>query len=87
MKVGVWDTFVTKKDGSTMHFDIIVPEGVAESNLIHQYGRSYLRSKGQAGQPITSKECTFCHFQNSKELWVSDILQQGYYIFEMENCT
>ena len=30
MKVGVWDTFVTKNDGSTMHFDIIVPEGVAE---------------------------------------------------------
>jgi len=28
MKVAVWDTYVTKKDGSVMHFDIIVPEEI-----------------------------------------------------------
>jgi hypothetical protein len=26
MKVSVFDTYVTKKDGDLMHFDIIVPE-------------------------------------------------------------
>jgi hypothetical protein len=25
MEVAVWDTYVTKKDGSVMHFDIIAP--------------------------------------------------------------
>ncbi len=24
-RVNVWDTYVTKKDGSIMHFDIIAP--------------------------------------------------------------
>ncbi len=87
MNVGVWDTYVTKKDGSVMHFDIIVPEQITSVDTIYGYGKAYLKSKSQEGQPITSKECQFCHFQNSKELWVSDILLQGYYIFEMENCT
>jgi hypothetical protein len=26
MKVSVWDTYVTIKDGSIMHFDIIAPD-------------------------------------------------------------
>ena len=25
MNVAVWDTYVTKKDGNVMHFDIIAP--------------------------------------------------------------
>jgi hypothetical protein len=86
MKVGVWDTYVTNKNGSIMHFDIIVPEEVNELTTIFNYGREYLKLKGQEGQPISSKECQFCHFQNSKSLWENDLLDQGYYIFEMENC-
>ena len=66
---------------------IIVPEQITSVDMIYGYGKAYLKSKSQEGQPITSKECQFCHFQNSIELWVSDILLQGYYIFEMENCT
>jgi len=29
MKVAVYDTYVPKKSGGIMHFDIIVPEGLA----------------------------------------------------------
>lgn len=32
MKVAVWYTYVTKKDGTVMHFDIIVPENVTDEN-------------------------------------------------------
>jgi hypothetical protein len=52
MKVGVWDTYVTNKNGSIMHFDIIVPEEVNELTTIFNYGREYLKLKGQEGQPI-----------------------------------
>jgi hypothetical protein len=30
MKVAVWDTYVTKKDGSIMHFDIIADEEIKD---------------------------------------------------------
>lgn len=86
MKVAVWDTYVTKKDGSVMHFDIIALEAIKDTSIIYAYGREYLKSKGQNGQPLTSKECKFCHIETLKPQWESDIKQKGYYIIEMENC-
>lgn len=86
MKVAVWDTYVTKKDGTIMHFDIIVPEENRDAEKIYDFGRAYLRSKGQQGQSLTSKECRFCHIETVKPEWKEIILTQGYYIYEMENC-
>lgn len=86
MKVAVWDTYVTKKDGTIMHFDIIVPEEITNNETIYQYGRTYLTSKGQTFQRLTTKECAFCHIQTIKPDWEADINKNGYYIYEMENC-
>ena len=35
MQVAVWDTYVTKKDGSIMHFDIIAPDHIKNEGIIH----------------------------------------------------
>lgn len=86
MKVAVWDTYVTKKDGSTMHFDIIAPEEVEDATVIYGYGKAYLKSKGQEGQNLTARECSFCHIETIKPHWETQIKQNGYFIFEMENC-
>lgn len=86
MKVAVWDTYVTKKDGSIMHFDIIAPEEIKDTTVIYGYGREYLKTKGQEGQPLTSKECRFCHVRSLQPQWEADIKKQGYFILEMENC-
>ena len=86
MKVAVWDTYVTKKDGSVMHFDIIAPSSVKDTAVIYEYGRAYLKTKGQEGQPLTSKECRFCHVRSLQPQWEADIKKQGYFILEMENC-
>jgi len=86
MEVAVWDTYVNKKDGSVMHFDIIVPSNVRDTVLIHRYGREYLLSKGQDGQPLTAKECRFCHVRALRPQWEKDIREQGYFILEMEGC-
>ncbi len=86
MKVAVWDTYVTKKDGSLMHFDIITPEETKDEAVIYGYGKAYLENKGQAGQPLTSEECRFCHIETIKPQWEEAIRQKGYYIYEMENC-
>lgn len=86
MKVAVWDTYVTRKDGKIMHFDIIAPETEKDTTVIYTYGREYLKTKGQDGQPLTSKECRFCHVREVFPEWESDIKKKGYYILEMENC-
>ena len=86
MKVAVWDTYVTKKERSVMHFDIIAPEELKDTNIIYSYGRDYLKTKGQEGQPLTSKECRFCHIEIARPQWEAEIKQKGYFIIEMENC-
>ncbi|MBL7727228.1 MAG: DUF2024 family protein, partial [Dinghuibacter sp.] len=37
-------------------------------------------------QPLTAKECTFCHVETVKPQWETAIKENGYYIYEMENC-
>jgi hypothetical protein len=86
MKVAVWDTYVTKNDGSVMHFDIIAPEDIKDTTVIYNYGKDYLKSKDQEGQPLSSKECRFCHIETLRPQWEVDIKKQGYFIIEMENC-
>lgn len=86
MRVAVWDTYVTKKDGTIMHFDIIAPIEIRDANVIYIFGKEYLNFKNQENQPLTSNECRFCHIETIKPQWELDIKQKGYYIYEMENC-
>lgn len=86
MKVAVWDTYVTKKDGNVMHFDIIAPEEIKDTTTIYSYGKDYLKTKEQEGQPLTSKECKFCHIETVKLQWEAEIKKNGYFIIEIENC-
>jgi hypothetical protein len=86
MKGAIWDTYVTKIDGSLMHFDIIAPENIKDTAIIYGYGKEYLTTKGQDGQPLTSRECRFCHIETLQEEWEAEIKSKGYFILEMENC-
>ena len=86
MEVAVWDTYVQKKDGSTMHFDIIVPNEVKDPSLIFGYGKTYLEQKGQEGQKLSSKECSYCHIEKATVEMQDSITKTGYYIIEMEGC-
>lgn len=86
MQVAVWDTYVTKKDGSVMHFDIIAPTEIKDTNVIYSYGKDYLKGKGQENQELSAKECSFCHIETMLPQWEADISKKGYTIIEMENC-
>lgn len=86
MQVAVWDTYVTRKDGTIMHFDIIAPDDVKDENIIHTFGKDYLLSKNQQDQALTSKECSFCHIEKASAEMVLNIQKKGYYIIEMQNC-
>lgn len=86
LKVSVYDTYVPKKEGGLMHFDILVDAKEKDLDKIYAYGKNYLQSKGQEGQPLTAKECRFCHVENARGPVEDSILAQGYYIIEMEGC-
>ncbi len=86
MKVKVWDTYVERTDGNVMHFDILAPEEVADKEVIYNYGRDYLKTKGQLGQRLTSDECRLCHIEQASTVVSAEISRQGYYIIEMQNC-
>lgn len=86
MQIAVWDTYVTKKDNTIMHFDIIVPAEINDTAIIYNYGKEYLKTKGQETQPLASNECQFCHIETIKPQWKDEIEQKGYFIYEMENC-
>lgn len=85
MNIAVFDTYVKKKDGSIMHFDIFVPEGTSPETAI-KFGRQYLSSVGQAGQTLTARECAFCHVERTSKKIADEILRNGYFIYEMEGC-
>ena len=86
MKISVYDTYVKKKDGTVMHFDILVPDNEKDTTKIHAFGHAYLATKGQAEQPLTSNECRFCHIEQAEPEIEQDIRSKGYFIIEMEGC-
>ena len=86
MKVAVWDTYVTRKDGQVMHFDILVPSDIRNEETIFTFGKDYLQSKNEGGQVLSAKECQFCHVEQATDEMVAAIQQKGYYIVEMQNC-
>lgn len=86
MKVAIWDTYVVKKNGETMHFDIVVPDHIADEEIIHAMGKTYLASKDQQDQPLTSRECQFCHQEKASPEMEASITEKGYFIIEMEGC-
>lgn len=85
MKVAVWDTYVTRKDGKIMHFDILVNEN-DNADEVFEYGKKYLKTVSQEGQTLTSKECKFCHIDKAPEAIENQIIKNGFSIIEMENC-
>ncbi len=86
MKIAVWETYVSRKDGLVMHFDILVPDTLTNENKVFEYGKSYLNSKPFDTKSLTSKECKICHIDQATPEIIKDIRIHGYSIIEMENC-
>lgn len=85
MKTAVWDTYVKKKDGSVMHFDIIVPDDMHDAARIYEYGAVFLKSKNERDALLDARLCRFCHVEDLQPEWEDAIARNGYYILEMED--
>ena len=85
MECAVYDTYVTKKDGRIMHFDVIVEANTSHEKAI-DYGKEFLEQVGQGGQTMTQEECQFCHIQEAPPVVANEIENRGYFIQKMEGC-
>lgn len=84
MKIAVFDTYVTTKNGSVLHFDILVSDDEKDIDKVYSFGKDYLKGIGLDGQPLTSKECRFCHIEQATKEVEAEIAAKGYSIIEME---
>ena len=84
MQTAVWDTYVKKKDGNVMHFDIIVPDSIKDEQVIYGYGKTYLAKNGETESSLDMEECRFCHIEEPTPEMKEAINTQGYYILEMD---
>ena len=87
MKISVWDTYVEREDGITMHFDIMVPSEVKDEKIIFGYGKQYLKTKPFQTKQLTAKECRLCHMEQATKEMIVSIKKNGYAIIEMESCS
>ncbi len=86
MNVSVWDTFVQRKDGKVMHFDILAPSDFKNKKQIIAYGKNYLATKKFETENISTKKCSFCHIESASEKTTDLIKKYGFDIVELENC-
>ena len=84
MECAVYDTYITKKDGRIMHFDVVVDASTPHDKAI-DYGKEYLFT-AEGGQKMTQEECQFCHIQEAPPFIEKAIEQNGYWIQKMEGC-
>lgn len=84
MKAAVWDTYIKKDNGNVLHFDVVVPESRSEMELVFNYTKEFLKSKGIFGAEIETKNCQFCHIETLTDSMKSDIELKGYHIIEMD---
>ena len=85
MNAAVFDTYVPKKEGGLMHFDILVPPDTPFEKVA-AFGKEYLAAKGQQGQPLTPQECQFCHIEHATPDMAAAFAAKGYFIVEMQGC-
>ena len=66
-----------------MHFDILVPETLKDTAIIHSYGQEYLATKPYKTEVINTSICNYCHVEVAPPEVVVAIKKQGYYILPL----
>lgn len=85
MKIDVYDTYATFKDGGIIHFDVFLPSGGSKKTAL-QYARAFLKSIGEEADALKSERCNFCHTEIAHTAVEAEIAQSGHYILQMEGC-
>jgi len=85
MNADIYDTYATAVDGTTIHFDVLVPAG-AEADTAFEYARQWLTSVGLQDADLKQSRCRFCHAEAASDEVRDDIQNDGFHIIRMEGC-
>ncbi|MCH9649470.1 MAG: DUF2024 family protein [Deltaproteobacteria bacterium] len=85
MKVHVYDTYATAQNGSTIHFDVLVPAEVP-ADTAFRFAQQWLSTAGHSNATLEQSRCNFCHAENANPAMLRDIERDGFHILELEGC-
>ncbi|MEQ1789682.1 MAG: DUF2024 family protein [Rickettsiales bacterium] len=85
MKIDVYDTYATSKNGKTIHFDVFLPNGESKENAV-KFARNFLKEIGESVDALKQERCNFCHSQSASEEIEKVIAESGHFILQMEGC-
>lgn len=85
MLLDVFDTYVTRSDGVTMHFDVLMPAG-SQCDSARVVALRWLNSIGETEQNITQQSCRYCHSETATPEIEQHLNSNGYFILQMEGC-
>lgn len=84
MKIDVYDSYA-RSNGRLMHFDVFVKSGTAPEQAL-EYGKQWLDSIRESPDSLDQSRCNFCHSEIANPEVEKTIIQQGYFILQMEGC-
>ena len=85
MKIDVYDTYATSKNGNMIHFDVFVEHGALGSRAFN-YAKQFIKEIGEDENALTQSRCNFCHTEVARPHIQETIRREGYYILQMEGC-
>ncbi|VUD64495.1 hypothetical protein TDB9533_03330 [Thalassocella blandensis] len=85
MKIDVYDSYATREDGRTLHFDVFVKEGTSPETALH-HGRQWLNSIGEDSAGLKQLRCNFCHSEIASPKVRTAVEAGGFFILQLEGC-
>lgn len=85
MKIDVYDTYATSKNGKTIHFDVLLPQGQGKEEAV-KYAGNFLEGIGEQASSLKQERCNFCHSEAASDELAAHIARHGHYILQMEGC-
>ena len=85
MKLDLFDTYVSHRDGLKMHFDVLLPHG-STLEQAKDFTNQWLKEIGVDTSFILLDSCRFCHSQTAFPEHVHALSSHGFAIIQMEGC-
>lgn len=85
MKVDVYDTYTTSRDGSTMHFDVLIRFDNTAGTAF-EFAKQWLYSLGHGDATLKQSRCSFCRSERANPDVIHDIDSNGFHIIPLGGC-
>lgn len=85
MQIDVYDTYAKAKNGSVIHFDVLLVKGAGQDEAV-KFAGQFLEKIGENPDFLQQGICYFCHSEAASEEIEKSVIQSGHFILQMEGC-